>query len=500
MPLVVTVADLLAVAGLGLTVRHAADLAVPLRWVATSELADPAPFLEGGEVLLTTGLESAAWTDEWEPYVARLTDRGVVALGFGSELTHRTVPAPLVEACRRHRLTLFEVPLSTSFVAVSRTAAALLAAAEESDTARGLEHQRQLVQAALDGDDPTALVRRLAGVGAMACTVTADGVPALGPFGARPDLLDAAVVAKVVADLRPRGLRAAASHGGPDGTLLVHPLGVHGRPTRYLVAGFVGHVTEQQRAAVATAVALADLAEERRRDAREAERRLRMRAVELLLSGDPRTCTLVLDLVTAHRPRLPRTLVVLRATGAADAVEDVLEELESGALLGGLAGGELVAVTSPTRSDAVVRQLLAAGLRVGQGDPVPAERAAYGHETAGYALDLTTAESPWVSWADGVQRGVLALVDADRAAAFGEAFLGGLTARGEHLVDTLRSFLLHHGSLLKVAEDLGVHRNTVRHRLAQVEEELGRSLADPQVRVDAWVALQARAAVSPPPS
>lgn len=50
----------------------------------------------------------------------------------------------------------------------------------------------------------------------------------------------------------------------------------------------------------------------------------------------------------------------------------------------------------------------------------------------------------------------------------------------------------HHGSLLQVAEDLGVHRNTVRNRLDRIEALLGRSLADPQVRVDAWVALQAR--------
>ena len=39
------------------------QLDAPVRWVATSELDDPTPFLEGGEIVLTTGLAAAAWDD-----------------------------------------------------------------------------------------------------------------------------------------------------------------------------------------------------------------------------------------------------------------------------------------------------------------------------------------------------------------------------------------------------------------------------------------------------
>jgi purine catabolism regulator len=41
------------------------------------------------------------------------------------------------------------------------------------------------------------------------------------------------------------------------------------------------------------------------------------------------------------------------------------------------------------------------------------------------------------------------------------------------------------------ADELAVHRNTVRHRVRRIESLLGVSLDDPQVRVDAWVALHA---------
>ena len=72
-------------------------LDVPVRWVAVSELEDPTPFLEGGELVLTTGMRL---TDPGavRRYVARLVGRGVAGLGFGVGLGHETVPAALVEA------------------------------------------------------------------------------------------------------------------------------------------------------------------------------------------------------------------------------------------------------------------------------------------------------------------------------------------------------------------------------------------------------------------
>src|SRR3712207_4772152 len=91
----VTVSQLLGNPTLGLT-RHARAAAVdrPISWVHVSELADPTPFLEGGELLLTTGLAlepGPALAD----YVRRLADAGVVGLGLGTGLGHETVPAEL---------------------------------------------------------------------------------------------------------------------------------------------------------------------------------------------------------------------------------------------------------------------------------------------------------------------------------------------------------------------------------------------------------------------
>jgi len=489
----VAVQVLLDVAELGLVARHVPDPDLDVRWVATSELADPSPYLEGGEVLLTTGLETAHWRREWGPYVRRLAARGVTAIGLAVGLTYETTPEPLLDACRKHGVALFEVPRATTFVSISRAAAQLLQAVEESATQRALELQRQLTQAALREDEPAALLKAVAGIGAMASTVAPDGTLDLGPFGTRPELHDPAEVAQVLRRLRSRGLRAASSVETGNGTLLVHPLGVRGRPHRYLVTGFAGRASGLQRSTIAMAVTLLSLAEERKRAGRETDRRLRARALELLLAGDDRTAGLLLQVGPQPRPRLPRTPVVLRAAGALEAIEEGVELLESRLVLGGVLSGELVGVSTGSSAAGLAADLAQVGLRVGIGEPASLSSVARSHETAAHALELTTDQVRVLSWDAQVHRGVLSLIDASRAAAFGDSFLDllGEGTSGAVLVETLRSFLLHHGSQLKVAADLGIHRNTVRHRVAQIEDALGRSLGDPQTRVDAWVALTA---------
>src|SRR5581483_4404056 len=95
----VTLAALLGRGALGLTVLAGAEaLGRPVRWVHTSELDDPTPYLEGGELLLTTGLKLGPSADELRAYVHRLADAGVAGIGFGVGLSYAEVPEALVEA------------------------------------------------------------------------------------------------------------------------------------------------------------------------------------------------------------------------------------------------------------------------------------------------------------------------------------------------------------------------------------------------------------------
>ncbi|MCC7371810.1 MAG: PucR family transcriptional regulator ligand-binding domain-containing protein [Chloroflexi bacterium] len=82
----------------------------------------------------------------------------------------------------------------------------------------------------------------------------------------------------------------------------------------------------------------------------------------------------------------------------------------------------------------------------------------------------------------------------EELAAFREATLGPLltydTAHGSELVRTLEVFLACSGNGAKAAHVLYVHYNTVRQRLATVEQVLGQSLDDADARLSLGLALR----------
>ena len=57
---------------------------IQLSGVHVSELEDPRAYLEGGELLLTTGIPLGGTADAVDDYVRRLAAKGVAALGLGS--------------------------------------------------------------------------------------------------------------------------------------------------------------------------------------------------------------------------------------------------------------------------------------------------------------------------------------------------------------------------------------------------------------------------------
>ncbi|MGY1778145.1 PucR family transcriptional regulator [Geodermatophilus sp. SYSU D00804] len=62
----------------------------------------------------------------------------------------------------------------------------------------------------------------------------------------------------------------------------------------------------------------------------------------------------------------------------------------------------------------------------------------------------------------------------------------------EKLLETLRSWLLHHGRREQVAAELFVHPQTVRYRMGQLRELFGKHLDDPQTVLELTLALGAR--------
>ncbi|GAB2477053.1 PucR family transcriptional regulator [Jatrophihabitans fulvus] len=105
----------------------AAGLDQPVRWVHVAEVTDIAPLLEGGELILTTGIALPAAARAQRQYVRDLAGAGV--RGVVVELGRRfrgSLPDPLVGAAEDADLPLVELHREVRFVAVTQAVHAVI--------------------------------------------------------------------------------------------------------------------------------------------------------------------------------------------------------------------------------------------------------------------------------------------------------------------------------------------------------------------------------------
>ncbi|MDQ3164003.1 MAG: PucR family transcriptional regulator ligand-binding domain-containing protein, partial [Actinomycetota bacterium] len=155
-----TVTDLSEEMGLSLVAGHSAACA-PIRWVHITELADPTPWLSGGELVLTTGM--ALRTDgELREYVRCLAAHDLAGLGFGTGFDHASLPAALVDEARSLAFPLFEVPYELPFIALTEKAFIRLVNDGYEALQRSVEIHKRLERIVLEERGLDELVRALA--------------------------------------------------------------------------------------------------------------------------------------------------------------------------------------------------------------------------------------------------------------------------------------------------------------------------------------------------
>ncbi|MFC7982749.1 PucR family transcriptional regulator [Streptomyces sp. NPDC057336] len=540
-----TLASLVHHSALKLTVRAGEDrLDVPVRWAHVSELADPVPYMEGGELLLITALKLDAGDPEaMHRYVKRLAGAGVVGLGFAVGVNYDEIPEALVEAARGEGLPLLEVPRRTPFLAISKAVSAAIAADQYRAVTAGFAAQRELTRKALT-DGPEGLLAALAAqVDGWAALYDASGaVVAAAPEWAGRR---AARLTADVQRLRERPAPASSVVGGAESPdhpenadrVELHSLGTSRRPRSALAVGTAAAPGTAERYAVHSAIALLTLTTERSRSLHEAGLRIDAAVLRMLLAGEPdHARTVAGDLYGGLLDAPFRIIVAERASGSAarahagpqtrvpDADADPLgalaEVVESAAARSGEAvlvvpEGERLVVLATDRGAAVAACAEYAtaletarpapeptpnadvdGLVVGLSAPSGPIAASTAYKQAEQALSVARRRGRVCVEHEHLAAGsVLPLLADDAVRAFADGLLRALrdhdaTGRGD-LVASLRAWLSRHGQWDAAAADLGVHRHTLRYRMRRVEEILGRSLDDPDVRMELWLALKA---------
>ncbi|MEU9522135.1 PucR family transcriptional regulator [Streptomyces sp. NPDC048224] len=547
-----TLASLVHHSALKLTVRAGEDrLDVPVRWAHVSELADPVPYMEGGELLLITALKLDAEDPEvMHRYVKRLAGAGVVGLGFAVGVNYDEVPEALVNAARKEGLPLLEVPRRTPFLAISKAVSAAIAADQYRAVTAGFAAQRELTRRAL-ADGPEGLLAALAAqVDGWAALYDASGaVVATAPEWAGRR---AARLTADVQRLRERPAPASSVVGGghspeqPENAdrVELHSLGTSRRPRSALAVGTAAAPGTAERYAVHSAIALLTLTTERSRSLHEAGLRIDRAVLRMLLAGEPDHARTVAGDLYGGLLDAPFRIIVAESAGvrarngtAAQAAGDqggdtggdplgaldaLAEAAESAAARAGEAvlvvpEGERLVVLATDGGAAVAacvehasaleaarpapeprtggdEESLVVGLSAPSG-PIAATTA---YKQAEQALSVARRRGRVCVEHEHLAAGsVLPLLADDAVRAFADGLLRALrdhdaTGRGD-LVASLRAWLSRHGQWDAAAADLGVHRHTLRYRMRRVEEILGRSLDDPDVRMELWLALKATA-------
>ncbi|MFJ5866651.1 PucR family transcriptional regulator ligand-binding domain-containing protein [Streptomyces parvus] len=512
--------ELLASKDLGLR-RIAGPAEAELLWVHTSEMADPYPYLLGGELLLSAGV---LLTDP-DHYVGRLVEAGAAALGFGVRPVHETVPGALIEACDRQGLPLLEVPPETPFTAIARAVWRLMAEARHRELRRVTRAQQALATAAARPDPVPAVLHQLAAqLGGRAVLLTARGEevhaagrhPAEEIDGAGRPLAAETVgaltrLARVVARERP-GSPASATDTHGDAHLSAYALG----GAEGLVLALATRRRESGDHTVAgIAVVLLSLLAAPHQGADAAGRSTAL--VRMLLGAGPAEVAPLLGTTG------PWTVIHARRTDGTPA--DALTAGALGASLGtalvdaGRGGGEAVRLLLP---GAMPEDEAARPLPEAEGEPVRRQPGMAPRDEAARPLPEADRIAPQPGWTLGASAptpvtaldaadalaaralahaqatrapltvdapvsGLAALVPPEQAAAHARTLLAPLTAP---LADTLRCWLSLHGSWDRTAVALGVHRNTVRQRIGRCGELLDADLDDMDVRAELWFALR----------
>lgn len=479
---------LVPVAGRTLTPRQ-------LSGVHISELEDPTPYLDGGELLLTTGMPLGGKQATTGAYVARLQAEGIHALGIGLGPWLEQVPAYLADACGDAGIDLLIVPDGVPFQNVSRAFWTLQARSEQADLLGSLGTQTALARAATRPDATPAVVRGLAqALGGWAAYLPSDPGPATyWPANTQAWL---PVLRSETFRLHRAGAHSVATfelHGQP---VVEYPIASGDRIHGFLAIGPGRALTAADRQIILTVCTLLAIKARQREVAASTTMTLGAAVAKLLLRGQIQAAgMLAQDVGLRALPSRVRLLGLRTQAGddvnlltrAAPSLrrETGLPPLGSGpadCLLRHEEPGTLYLVLSadgdpPQSDDALLLEEAPSGLAGALSEPIPLNEATQMLPALRQAVRQAPAgtiiatggrdDTPAQSW-------VKTLADYPRA----------------DLVGTVTQYLRHRGHWENVSRELGVHRNSVRHRIGIAQSLLGVDLDDPDVFAPLWLALR----------
>ncbi|WP_136611084.1 PucR family transcriptional regulator [Sinomonas albida] len=474
-------------------------LAAEVAWVHSSDFADPTPFLDEGQLLLTDGSQfPVGWAED--AYVERLVVRGVVGLGFATQVLHESIPERLVEACVRHGLPLIEVRDRTPFIAIIRFVADWIAREQHAQAEWSLQAQRSIARAALRPDGLRSILGEMERQ--LRCWVALfDGA---GNYMRMPS--NAPVPSNLIAEVTEaarsaldRGERSVVQREVEGQQVTLQTLGRRGRLRGVLALGGLESLDPARTDIVNSVIALASLALEQTRSLDTARQHLRAGVFEQLLSERTEVAHSTARQVWGRLPADPAIVTLARPAAQGQNLLEALELLADdhrGAVFYAPREGNVVVLSSPQHQGKVLEALSRYGAVAGVSHPTPHARLAVGLGEAERALERALELTrPVVEFAEVAERGMLGLLRSENAQPVALGILrplltSGGSGEGPQLLRAVTTWLSHNCVWEKAAAELGVHRHTLRNRIDAAGRLLGLNLDTLQDRLELWAAVQ----------
>jgi purine catabolism regulator len=499
----------------------------PVRWVHITELLDPTPWLSGGELLLTTGIQLDS-ADKQRDFVGRLARHHLAGLGFGTGFDHPELPEALVAEAGELGFPVFEVPYDLPFIAITEKAFTRLVNEQYEVLQRGIAIHKRLERLILEERGLDEVVRALAAaIGGAVLVLTARG-EAMAAKAFRRELGEEAraslrreVAARCAGEANGNGGgdRAAAvafapKHPDISGRGLALPVATRGSgaPQAWLVAvRDAGGLGDFERLILQQAVTVVALELMRQRVMRDTERRLAGDVLAEALTGRLDQDELQMRL----RPfgvRESAAVLVFELDDPASG-EPLLDRFMTTAGVGALVATRerlLCAVVDATDADdpldlaARARKALGAehgDVRAAASRPAPARALRRSFHEARCALEAAAlngaAAADVASYKDlGAFQLLLSLQDQEALRLYCDNLLGPLENGegdyGDELLRSLEVFIEQNGQWERAARQLFCHRHTLRYRIRRIEELTGRDLSRARDRIEFWLALRGR--------
>jgi len=438
-----------------------------INWVAVTELEDPQRFINGGELVLTTGLRLKS-APEQRRFVRQVQRAGAVGIGFGVGLSHDEVPPAMIAEANRWGLPMVEVPYETPFIAIGKLVADAQSADHYSKLERLIAGHQVLARALLTGGGLTELLKHL---GSMLRTDIALTQFTAQLYNSSSDHPSADTWSSYPI---PTGRRDAC-------TLWVRQpfedSGIIGYAQNLISVELNNMVKQRQSQRALCGQVLEDVIHGAL-ETSEAQRRLAGVGV-----NSTRKNVVLLAVSAAHHKALVSTSVPQPLENAVAAVvgKDLVVVVADD-------GGAAPALARRL-SDHLAEAGIHATIGIGGAYTKPnglrwsyfeaRDAASHGlpvNEPERLSLTSLLLASEDVPLADMAQESLNPLRTFD-------------SAHGSELMTTLESYLNNNGSVAAVAEALTLHRNTVRYRLAQITELTGYDPAVTADRVQLWLAL-----------